>query len=130
MPIIPEFLLLIPMLPSTVEIVPVFVRILMVPPFRNPSFPIAVINLLLISSSTCPPEVRKLLFVVTEIVPLLVMVALVASPVETAVGVSAPSIVTPELIVTLEPSPSISNSEQFVVIITVVPETTVQTGIT
>jgi len=98
----------------------------MVPPFRNASLPPAVIIPLFISSSTCPPEVRKLLFVVTEIVPLLVMVALVEPPVETAVAVPAPSIVTPELIFTLEPSPPISNSEQLIVIVSVVPDTGVQ----
>ena len=54
------------------------------------------------------------------------MVALVEPPVETAVAVPAPSIVTPELIFTLEPSPPISNSEQLIVIVSVVPDTGVQ----
>ena len=125
-PIVPLFppLLTIPRLPSA-EIVPVFVRILMVPPFRNPSIPPAVIIPLFISSSICPPEVRKALFVVTEIVPSLVIVALVDPPVATA-PVPGLSIVTPELIVTLEPLPPIFKSEQFVVIITVLPETAEQ----
>ena len=108
------------------DISPELVIVPIVPPFRNPSLSPAVIIPLFISSSTCPPAVRKLLFVVTEIVPLLVTVALVESPVETAVTVPAPSIVTPELIVTLEPSPPISKFEQLVVIVTVVPETAVQ----
>ena len=107
---LPPPLLTIPRLPSA-EIVPVFVRILMVPPFRNPSIPPAVIIPLFISSSICPPEVRKLLFVVTEIVPLLVMVALVEPPAATAP--------VPRLsIVTLEPFPPIFKSEHLVVIIT------------
>ena len=97
----------------------------MVPPFRNPSIPPAVINPLFISSSICPPEVRKALLVGDWITPLLVIVALVAFGVDTA-PVELVLISIPELIVTLEPFPLIFKSEQFVVIITVVPETAVQ----
>ena len=59
-----------------------------------------------------------------EIVPLLVKVVLVAFAKPTASEV--PSIVTPELIVTLEPSPSISRSVQLAAKVLVEPETSVQ----
>ena len=61
-----------------------------------------------------------------EIVPLLVKVVLVAFATPTAFLV--PSIVTPELIVTLDPSPSISRSVQLVEKVTVVPDTSVQSA--
>jgi hypothetical protein len=99
----------------------------MVPPFRNPSIPPAVINPLFISSSICPPEVRKALLVGDWITPLLVIVALVAFGVDTA-PVELVLISIPELIVTLEPLPLINKSLQSVVIVTVVPETSVHGG--
>ena len=96
---------------TAAEIVPAFVRVVMVPPFRTPSFPpllvpAAVIVPLFISSAICPPEVRKALLLPAEIIPLLVIMALLESPVDTAL-VAVESIVTPESIVTLGLSPEI-----------------------
>ena len=115
------------------EIMPAFVRVVIVPPFRTPSFPpllvpAAVIVPLFISSAICPPEVRKALLLPAEIIPLLVIMVLVEFPVATALfeSASAELIVTPELIVTLEPSPSITNTEQSVEKVTVEPEMSVQ----
>jgi len=112
---------------------PAFVRVVIVPPFRTPSFPpllvpAAVIVPLFISSAICPPEVRKPLLLPAEIIPLLVIMVLVEFPVATALfeSASAELIVTPELIVTLEPSPSITNTEQSVEKVTVEPEMSVQ----
>ena len=61
-----------------------------------------------------------------EIVPLLVKVVLVAFATPTASLV--PSIVTPELIVTLDPSPSISRSVQLVEKVAVEPEMSLQSA--
>ena len=84
----------------------------------------AEIDPLLMRLAINPPGLLlKALVLVTEIVPLLVMVPLVILLVPTAFFI--PSIVTPELIVTLA-SPLIAKIVQLSVIITVVPETSVQ----
>ena len=64
---------------------------------------------------------------VAENVPLLIMLVLVAFEVFTAILVLL-SIVTPVSIVTSDPSPDISNLEQFVEILTVEPDGSVQSA--
>ena len=97
----------------------------MVPSFRTPLLlPAVIVPLLLKASRVADAGFRKPRLADAVIVPLLVKVALVAFARLTASLV--PSIVTPELIVTLEPFPSISKSEQLAVTVTVVPETSVQ----
>ena len=97
----------------------------MVPSFRIPLLPPAVIvPLLLKSLMVADVVVRKPRLLDAEIVPLLVKVVLVAFAKPTASEV--PSIVTPELIVTLDPSPSISRSVQLAKKVAVEPETSVQ----
>ena len=67
---------------------------------------------------------RKARLLDDEIVPLLVKVVLVAFV--RRLASLTPSIVIPELIVTLEPSPSISKSVQSSAMVAVVPSTSVQ----
>ena len=99
----------------------------MVPSFRIPLLPPAlIVPLLLKSLMVADVVVRKPRLPDDEIVPLLVKVVLVAFAKPTASEV--PSIVTPELIVTLDPSPSISRSVQLVEKVTVVPDTSVQSA--
>ena len=97
----------------------------MVPSFRIPLLPpVVIVPLLLKSLMVADVVVRKPRLLDAEIVPLLVKVVLVAFARPTASEV--PSIVTPELIVTLEPSPSISRSVQLVEKVAVEPEMSVQ----
>ena len=93
----------------------------MVPLFRIAVFTVVIVPLLIRLSISPRLLLRKLQLPSLEIIPLLVMVVLLDPCVFTAVLVVL-SIVTPELIVTLEPSPSITNTEQFAVIVSVVPE--------
>jgi hypothetical protein len=93
----------------------------MVPLFRIAVFTVVIVPLLIRLSISPGLLLRKLQLPSLEIIPLLVMVVLLDPCVFTAVLVVL-SIVTPELIVTLEPSPSITNTEQFAVIVSVVPE--------
>ena len=120
---------------TAAEIVPAFVRVVMVPPFRTPSFPpllvpAAVIVPLFISSAICPPEVRKALLLPAEIIPLLVIMVLVEFPVDTASfeSASAELIVVPELIVTLELSPEIFKTSQSEEIVSILPDTSEQSA--
>ena len=99
----------------------------MVEPLRIALFPFALIVPLFLNSRTVPPEVRKALFVGAWITPLLIIMASSAPGVATAPVVSV-LISTPELIVTLELSPLIDKSLQFVVIVTVVPVTSAHDG--
>ena len=97
----------------------------MVQSFRIPLLPpVVIVPLLLKSLMVADVVVRKPRLPDDEIVPLLVKVVLVAFAKPTASEV--PSIVTPELIVTLEPSPSISRSVQLFEKFSVEPETSVQ----
>ena len=98
----------------------------MVEALRIAIFPFALIVPLFLNSRTVPPEVRKALFVGAWITPLLIIMAS-APGVSTAPVVSV-LISTPELIVTLELSPLIDKSLQFVVIVTVVPVTSAHDG--
>jgi hypothetical protein len=93
----------------------------MVPLFRIAVFTVVIVPLLIRLSISPGLLLRKPQLPSLEIIPLLVMVVLLDPCVFTAVLVVL-SIVTPELIVTLEPSPSITNTEQFAVIVSVVPE--------
>ena len=94
----------------------------MVPPFLMPSFAVAVIKPLLVKSEISPGRVFRKAELPSDvlIVPLLVMTAFVAFGVFTVVFLF--SIVTPELMVTLEPSPEISKGPQFVEIVSVEPD--------
>jgi hypothetical protein len=87
-----------------------------------PSFAVEIIKPLLVKSEIFPGRVfRKAEFpFVVLIAPLLVMTAFVAFGVFTVVF--SFSIVIPELIVTLEPSPEISKGPQFVEIVSVEPD--------
>ena len=109
------------------EIVPELVRVVIVAPssFNKPysssdDIVPELVNVLI----EAPVLLNSPFLTDAEIVPLLVKVALVAFAKLTAFLV--PSIVTPELIVTLDPSPSISRSVQLVEKVAVEPETSVQ----
>ena len=111
------------------EIVPELVRVVIVAPssFNKPysSFDDIVpelVNVLI----EAPVLLNSPFLTDAEIVPLLVKAVLVVFRKKTAFLV--PSIVTPELIVTLDPSPSISRSVQLVEKVTVVPDTSVQSA--
>jgi len=80
------------------NIIPVLVNVLIVVSFTNAVFP------------------------VTLTVPLLVIAVMVPDPVLVSAA-ELPDTVTPELIVTLEPSPEISKAVQSVEIVSEVPET-------